>query len=176
MTYFPRVEKWFIPQQAIALSFEEMARDGSRGNEGIALWLGGRDRGQATVSHVVALRGSGIVRHPDFLSISPDVMNEVTDLAIRLQVVLVGQIHSHGPSYGIDLSPTDRLYGVAIPYFLSVVAPDYGLRPTEGVAECGVHVYEPKRGYRRLGIREVTRRIIAVSNPQISTLLVGRSR
>ncbi|MER3406785.1 MAG: hypothetical protein C4289_17785, partial [Chloroflexota bacterium] len=84
--------------------------------------------GQAEITHVVGLRGPGVIKRPDFLRIEPWLLNDVTDLAIDLGVVLVGQVHTHGPGYGTDLSMTDRTYGIAVPFYISVVAPDYGLR------------------------------------------------
>src|SRR6266478_6192945 len=91
---FPRVESWHIPEMAVADSLREMAQDGSQGNEGIVLWLGRRHRDEATVTHLVGLRGPGITRQPDLLIIEPWLLNEVTDVTIELKVALVGQIHS----------------------------------------------------------------------------------
>src|SRR3546814_14287864 len=85
---------WTLPASAFELSLSEMARDGMRGNEGIALWLG-RRRGQVNeVSHVIALRGKGIARRPNVLIITPELMNEVTDVAVDLGMTLIGQVHS----------------------------------------------------------------------------------
>jgi len=172
MTYYPQVDEWLIPEEALSLSFQEMARDGLRGNEGIALWLGERKGGHATVSHVLALRGRGVIKRPDFLSISPDYMNAITDFAIGQDLVLVGQIHSHGPLHGVNLSPTDTQFGVQVPGYLSIVAPDYALRPPQGVDYCGVHVFDFGQGYRRLSLAEVVQRVKVTKGPAVRMSVV----
>jgi hypothetical protein len=150
-----------------------MARDGAVGNEGVALWLGKRDSGKAEVTHVAALRGLGVIKKPALLIIESSLLNDVTDLTIELGVALVGQVHSHGPFFGTDLSPTDRQYGIAVPYYLSVVAPDYALRPHTSIGDCGVHVYESGLGFRRLSVAEVSRQIQVVTHAQIPVITVG---
>ena len=174
MTFFAPVSTWRIPEAALAASLLEMARDGVRGNEGVALWLGRRGGGQAEVTHVVALRGPGVVKRPDQLVIQAALINDVTDLAIELGVVLVGQIHSHGELYGTDLSYADRTLGIRVPYYLSLVAPDYALRPRTRLEDCGVHVFEPGSGFRRLPAAEVGQRLQAVAAAPVPVLTVGK--
>ncbi|TPN82548.1 hypothetical protein FJ987_15710 [Mesorhizobium sp. CU2] len=161
---------WRLPKAAMTASISEMARDGARGCEGVALWLGRRFAGIVTVTHVVALRGAGITRCPDRLSISPELLNEVTMLAIRAGVYLVGQIHSH-PSTWVDLSEADKRYGIRVHGFLSVVAPDFARRPNTALAECGVHIFD-RGAWRRLGAIERTCRVIAATG-DVSVEQVG---
>jgi hypothetical protein len=173
MSFFTPISKWCIPATALAQSLREMAQDGVLGNEGVTLWLGHRGDGQADVTHLVALRGPGVVKRPDQLVIQSRLVNEVTDLAIELGLVLVGQIHSHGELYGTDLSYADRNFGIKVPYFLSVVAPDYALRPQTRLDECGVHLFEPGRGFRRLSQSEVVRRFDVVPAAPLPFSTVG---
>ncbi len=173
MTFFPRVKCWRIPEITFAASLREMAHDGSQGNEGIALWLGRRHDGEATVTHLVALRGSGIVKQPDLLIIEPWLLNEVTDLTVKLGVALVGQIHSHGDWHGVDLSFTDRTRGIAVPYYLSVVAPLYAMDPNTHIGDCGVHMYEPGIGYRKLSPAEIHERLHLTNGPAVPFITVG---
>lgn len=174
--FFPRVDEWRLSSEAITTSFEELARDGLAGNEGVALWLGRRHEGRADVTHVVLLRGSRIIRRPDLIDIHASLFNDVADVGISLGIRLIGQIHSHGPQVGTDLSWTDRTRGLQVPFYLSVVAPDYGLRANGGLAGCGVHVFEAARGYRRLGVEEVSRRVQVVHDLAVSQLIVGKER
>jgi proteasome lid subunit RPN8/RPN11 len=150
---------WLLPEAAMTASISEMAPDGARGCEGVALWLGRRSAGVVTVTHVVALRGPGITKRPDHLSISADLLNEVTMLAMRDGVYVVGQIHSH-PGKWVDLSEVDKRYGISIPGYLSVVAPDFARRPSTAIAECGVHVFDHGT-WRRLGAFERACRVIS---------------
>lgn len=173
MTFYSPINIWRIPESALAASLEEMARDGVRGDEGVALWLGRRGSGQAEVTHVVVLRGAGVIKRPDQLVIQPSLVNEVTDLAIVLGVVLVGQIHSHGDQFGTDLSYADRTFGIRVPYYLSLVAPDYALRPQTRLQDCGVHVFEPGRGFRRLPVAEIGQRLQVIPTASVSVLTVG---
>lgn len=173
MTYFPPVEFWDIPETAWAESIREMGRDGLFGNEGVALWLGRRGSGVAEITHVVALRGPEIIKRPDLLVIQPGLVNEVTDLAIDLGVALIGQIHSHGRNFGTDLSYADCTFGIKVPSFLSLVAPDYGLEPRTRLQDCGVHVFERNGVFRRLRTDEVNRRLRIVHTAQIPLFTVG---
>jgi hypothetical protein len=76
-----------------------------KGSEGIALWLGDRrDDGTAVVSHIVRLRGAGIRKSPLNITIEPRLLREVHHTAKAESAVLVGQIHSHGLEFGVDLS------------------------------------------------------------------------
>jgi len=101
------------------------------------------------------------------------VFNDVADVTIALGLVLIGQIHSHGPGWPLDLSPTDRTYGPAFPWYLSVVAPNYGLRSGIQIQECGVHVFETGSGYRRLALEEIRDRIHVLPDRSVDTVTIG---
>jgi proteasome lid subunit RPN8/RPN11 len=174
MSFYPPVESWTLPRGTLEASLDEMAIDGRLDREGVALWLGKREGGAAAVSHVVILRGRGVAKRRDLLEISADLLNDVTDVAIDLGVMLVGQIHSHAPGYGTDLSLTDRRCGIMVSDYLSVVAPDFALRPDTLITDCGVHVYVTGRGYRRLSSAEVSRRINVVNAAEVPVLTVGK--
>lgn len=173
-TFFPPVQVWCLTEGTLQGSLQEMARDGMHGNEGMVLWLGRRAQEHADITHLVGLRGPGVIKRPDVLVIEPWLLNEVTDLALDLNVCLIGQIHTHGTGYGIDLSKTDRTYGISVPYYLSIVAPDYGLRSDTQVTDCGVHVFEPGLGYRRLSVVEIVQRVEVVPGPPPPLVLVGK--
>jgi len=170
--YFPAVETWYLPEVALHKALTEMARDGVEGREGVMLWLGRRVMGQAEITHLVLLRGPAVVKRPDLLIIGAAAFNNISDLALSLDVRLVGQIHSHGPGSETDLSRLDRTNGITVPYYLSVVAPDYGLHPRTQMKDCGVHVYEPGQGYRRLSPSEVSQRIQLIPDQQLPLLTV----
>lgn len=173
--YFPTVTRWSLSEAVLQASMAEMARDGADGNEGVAMWLGRRSEGCAHVTHVVALRGHGVIKRPAQLVIQESVFAAITDAAIDLGVSLIGQIHSHGPGYGVDLSPTDRMYGVAVPYYLSLVAPDYAMRPMTPLTACGVHVLQPGQGFQRLTLPEIKTRfeLTRESNPPLIVIGEG---
>jgi hypothetical protein len=153
-------------------SLAEMARDGALGNEGVAMWLGRRHGTEVEITNVVGLRGPGVTKRPDLLMIDAPVMNDVTDLAERVGVRLVAQIHSHGIRYGTWFSRTDHLYGVRAPWFLSLVAPNYAMDPGTPLSACGVYVFETNRGFRRMNADEVDLRIKIVER-DVSFHLVG---
>lgn len=174
--YFPTVDRWSLSEAVLEVSLAEMSRDGAEGNEGVAMWLGRRAQGCATVTHVMALRGRGVIKRPAQLIIQESVFAAITEAAIDLGVSLIGQIHSHGPGYGVDLSPTDRMYGVAVPYYLSLVAPDYAVRPYTPLTECGVHVLQPGRGFRRLTTREINSRFELTQGKLPPLIVIGESQ
>src|SRR5437588_7886441 len=116
--YFQPIKTWAMSEFALAYSLREMASDGARGVEGIVLWLGRRADGRADVVQLVALRGSGVIKQPDFLRVEPWLLNEVADLSLHLGLILIGQIHSHGMGYSPDLCTLERVGDIGIPYSL----------------------------------------------------------
>ncbi len=173
MSYFETPTQWRIPEEAIRHSLTEMAIDGALRHEGVAMWLGKYEGKTAVVTHVAALRGPGVRKAPDQLLISADLVNDLTDKAIELGLVLIGQIHSHGPMHGTSLSLTDRRYGISVPGYLSAVAPDYAMRPSTSIDDCGVHVFEKGRGWIRLMPEQVAKRVFVVPGPRVPVLFVG---
>ena len=171
--FFPKVTRWILTEKAFTDSVNEVAKDGRNGNEGIVLWLGHRREQTASVTHLVVPDGPGIIKTPVYLSISPQLVNEITDVAVKVESSLVGQAHSHGRGFGVDLSRSDRLNGINVPWYLSVVIPDYGLRSVNRVSDCGVHVYEPQRGYRRLFAGEATASFVLSPGPALPVLRVS---
>lgn len=174
-SYFSHTETWRIPETVVPDSLAEMAIDGRRGNEGLVLWLG-CDHGEiAEVTHLVRLRGPLVKKHPDLINVHASLLNDVADLAIDEKVRLIGQVHTHGPGYWLDLSPTDRDYGIKVPSYLSLVAPDYG-RTTAPIQQWGVHVFDDGDGYVRLSPEEVHRRLQIVPGPHLPFLTAGGER
>jgi hypothetical protein len=173
MKFFEPVSEWQLPRRALEASIEEMAVDGRLGNEGVALWLGTRLDGVSQIQAIVVLRGADVVKKPDLLVIGAKTMNNVTDVAIERRLSLVGQIHSHGKYFGTNLSATDRRCGVCIPHFISVVAPEYGLRRFTGIVDCGVHVFLPNQGFVRLSAQEVVRRVKMIDVADVAVITVG---
>src|SRR5579863_5752469 len=113
---FSETRVWRIPQFAIEDSLDEMARDGVRGHEGIVLWLGKDAAEIAEVTHLIRLRGPLVEKRKEFINIHSALFNDVADAAIEHGLRLIGQVHSHGPGYGVDLSPTDRTHGIHMPF------------------------------------------------------------
>lgn len=172
MSLYEPVERWEVPERLIQASICEMAPDGQRGCEGIVLWLGKVSRGAATIEHIVGLTGPLIVKLPDHLRIDPDLFNQIADFSEARELTLVGQIHSH-PGTFVDLSHADITYGVSAPHYLSVVAPHYAQDPASDWEDCGVHVYEPKRGFRRLRAGEVVKRIRRLPGADVLVTRLG---
>jgi hypothetical protein len=174
MTTFPIPRRWQIPEAAMHHSFVEMARDGARSCEGIAMWLGRHEGDTAIVTHIARLEGPGIRKGPDLLAISASLVNDLTDVAIEHKLTLIGQIHSHGPWHTTDLSEVDKRCGIAVPGFLSAVAPDYALRQGTTLDQCGLHVFLPPQGWVRLSREEVADRFSIINNVPVSVLVAGQ--
>jgi hypothetical protein len=171
-SYFSEIETWRIPEMAIADALKEMAIDGSEGNEGIVLFLGRDIDSVAEVTHLLKLRGPAVEKCPARINIDAALLNDVTDVAMGNKVRLIGQVHSHGPGYGLDLSPTDRTYGIRSPYYLSLVAPDYALSAAP-LQKWGVHVFMENQGWVRLSESEADRRLLVLPNARASVITVG---
>jgi hypothetical protein len=171
--FFSKVTKWVFPRDALDVALAELRLDGDRSTEGIALWLGDRKSGVASVSHMVYLRGSGLFKTEYHIRVSPNLINEVTDSAINLGKTLIGQIHSHPADAGVGMSPSDEAGTPHVPYYLSVVVPDLALRDRIEIADCGVHVFDPRRGFRRLSQKQVRSRIAFTAGETVQRITLG---
>jgi hypothetical protein len=92
--------------------------------------------------------------------ISADEMSRAGRHLRRFGLVRLAQVHSH-PASWTDHSPEDDAAAFSQrDGAISVVVPDYaGCVP--GLADCGVHVREP-RGWRRLSPTELAERILVL--------------
>lgn len=149
---------WLLPNSLLADSLTIMKPQGARGNEGLALWFGSTDGSYAKITHVVELAGPGFRTAPQQMYVSLRAMSTLTNLAERLGVILIGQIHSHPGRY-LDLSNVDKERGIRSPDYLSVVCPFYAQRKLSGIEECGVHVFEDRQ-FRRMSPGEISQRLI----------------
>ena len=171
--FFTKVTQWVFPRDALEVALAELRLDGDRSTEGIALWLGDRKSGVASVSHMVYLRGSGLFKTEYHIRVSPGLINEVTDSAINLGKTLIGQIHSHPADSGVDMSPSDEAGTPHVPYYLSIVVPDLAQRDRTEFVDCGVHVFDPRRGFRRLSPRQIRSRIALTGNESVHRITLG---
>lgn len=156
--FFQMPDRWVLPEFVWRQSLNDMALDGAKGCEGVALWLGRHLEGAAVISTCVLLRGPGVIKHPNHLSISAGLMNQVTMAALELDLFLIGQVHSHSPYASTDLSYPDRYLGITEHGYLSLVAPDFAQNPATRLAHCGVHVHEGDAGWRRMAVAEISSR------------------
>lgn len=154
--YFTQTRLWRIPQAAIEDSLDEIAIDGIEGTEGIVLWLGKDSDDTAVVTHLIRLRGPLVTKRKGYINIHSALLNDVADIAIEHGLRLLGQVHSHPPGYSVDLSPTDRMYGIQVPSYLSLVVPDFA-RMRVPVDHWGVHIYTTEAGYIRVDHEDVRR-------------------
>lgn len=171
--YFAVPARWELPDYVWNQSFVDMARDGAVGREGVALWLGQVVDDVAKATQVVLLRGPGVLKRSNQLAISADLMNLVADEALERDLMLIGQIHSHGPFASTDLSYPDRYLGITEPGYLSLVAPNFAMNCRTPLRNCGVHVHEGESGWRRLHDSELTQRFHQPVREPISPLIVG---
>lgn len=153
-------KEWLLPSDLISVSTTIMRPNGLRGCEGLALWFGNQLEQQTKITHVVALHGPGIQCRPLQLQLSYRALEKLTDLGDHLQAHLVGQIHSH-PDRFLDLSEVDRIYGIRLQDYLSLVCPHYAQADTRSVDDCGVHVFDAG-GYRRLPVWEASQRLLSI--------------
>lgn len=164
-----------MPATILEQSIAEMAVDGRNGNEGTCFWLGKRAKGEAEVSHLVFLRGNGIHKSPLNVRVSAELMREVHERAEALGLSLVAQIHSHSSFCGVDMSPSDHAYGISVPFFLSIICPDYAQNPATTLLDCGVHVCLPEGGYIRLQRGEVKRKMIFMPGLLAGITVIGEN-
>lgn len=170
MNPYRTAECWLLADGLMQAVLEELSVDGRRDREGVAFFLGRHFGPEAHITHLVILRGEILVKREDHLHIPATLMNEVTDLVIEHKAVLLGQIHSHGPGYGVDLSYPDHFFGIRAPGFLSLVCPDFGLRSGTRLEECGIHVFEAPQGFRRMRAGEIAQRFAPLPATSVQVL------
>jgi hypothetical protein len=154
--------RWRFPKDLLAKSLAVMKPHGAHGNEGLALWLGRKEEGAVAITHVISISGRGVRNSPLQLRLSLTCMEAITNLADKVKSYLVGQIHSH-PARMLDLSEVDKIYGIRIQNYLSLVCPYYAQISTLSIEECGVHLFD-QGNYRRFHGEEVRRRIHLTQN------------
>ena len=159
MELYAPVQRWHVSETCLSRSIEEMSGDGALGNEGIVLWAGVVDDGIARITALIGLYGPFIQKSPLNIRIDPDLFNRVSIFCEENGLLLIGQVHSH-PETFVDLSLTDKKYGIATPSFLSVVAPHYAQRSDTLWSDCGAHVFEQGHGFRRMSTAEATSRVV----------------
>lgn len=173
---------WIIPKTLWAQTLSELSRDGSRGCEGICLWLTPIEITQSKHSREIVsftrgatLRGPLIRRCSLMIEIDSQLLSELTDVLDRQGLMLAGQVHGH-PERFIDLSDVDRAMGFRVPGFLSIVTPHYGVDSKTSITECGFHEFIPQSGYRRLADSEVATRVTTVDRSIPPLLVVGEDQ
>lgn len=174
MSLYQPIDHWQMPSNTLSDSVSAMAPDGRQGNEGLVLWLGQMADNNATITHLATVPDRWIEKHPKFLRVAPAALNALVDFSEPLGISLIGQIHSH-PGTFVDLSATDRSFGISAPYYLSVVAPYYAQRPNTAWQECGIHQYLPGIGFRRLASSEVLERIRVLANSRAVAISLGEN-
>lgn len=117
---YTAIERWRLPQLAVAATLASVVGAGHRGDEAGVFWLGERSR-VSTVRAVVSLRGRGVLESPGLWTVSSEVYGVVSRLGREHGLTLLGTAHTHGRGMRVGLSYTDRRDGVRVPDFLAVV-------------------------------------------------------
>lgn len=170
--YFPRITRWVIGQPLVDETMDELARSGRLDREGIVFWLGRRDGETARISHVVRVRGKGVVSRRDLLEVSAGITNDVGALCDELGLAWVGQAHSHGGRW-TGMSRPDRTLGATSAYFLSIIVPFFARDRGTTIADCGVHVMDPDGGWLTLSRDRVAEMITLDPNAGVSVVTIG---
>ena len=170
--YFPRTTYWVISRGLVEGTMVELARYGREGREGIVFWLGRRDGETAHITHAVFARGGGVTSTRNLLEVSAELLNGVGTLCDELELVWVGQAHSHGGRW-TGMSLPDRTLGATSPYFLSVIVPFFANDRRTTIADCGVHLMDPAAGWRTLTREEIANAITVDPNGSAMVLTVG---
>jgi hypothetical protein len=111
-----------VPIGAVESSIDAMERVGFGAREVALFWLG--DAATLTVSAVVLPVGRGVVWESHHLHLDEVWMLRLTDLCDKLDVVVLGGVHSH--PLDAFMSGVDHDAFFHAPDFVSVVLPDYG--------------------------------------------------
>jgi hypothetical protein len=173
MNYFPSVDRWLLPATILSASIKEMAADGRHNCEGTCFWLGQRANSEARITHLALLRGHGAQKSAFNVTVSAELMRALHTKAAALDLILLAQIHSHAAECGVDMSPTDHACGITVPFFLSVICPNFAQDPATSIQDCGVHVCQPGNGYVRLTRAEIAQRICLLPGLRHLTLIAG---
>jgi len=136
--FFPTVQTWIVSKGVLETSFRQLRQDGLRGCEGIVLWAGSRSQGNAHVRCTIIPEGPGVIKRSNLVWLNDSVMAAVSDLLSPPDLVLIGQVHTHG--IGVRHSSTDNAHIISTPGYLSVVMSEYALHPQWDPGRWGVHV------------------------------------
>jgi len=166
-TPYPEIQSWVLPKAAITATLAGVRPAGDVGVESGVFWMGTRDR-ESRVSHVLQVKGKGVVERPYQWRIAPEVFGSACDWAKPQALTLLAIVHIHLADGCPEMSWTDRNCSVQVPGILAVIIGNRGRQADP--REWGWFVYE-NRQYRKLASREVALRVDLTS-----TAAVGEAR
>jgi hypothetical protein len=117
---YPAIDRWIVPESAITATLLGVRPAGRRGRESGAFWLGTRTA-TSVVTDVVLPRGEGVIEHPGYWQVSPEVFGAISGWAKPRRLTLLSIAHIHLPGVPARLSWSDRHLSVRVPGVLAVV-------------------------------------------------------
>lgn len=115
-----------IDECVMTASLAKLHASGSKGHEGVVLWLGKRERPTARVTHVFEPLHSAAV---DFFHIPPHGMQQLMDYLAENDVAVLAQVHTH-PTEAFHSRADDKWAMVRHLNALSLVLPYFAERCT----------------------------------------------
>jgi len=152
---YPRIDRWVLPDSAVAATLALVRPAGEEGNESGVFWLGSR-ADVACIRAVVHPAGKGVEEAPGFWRVSPEVFGAISRWASPLGLTLLGIAHIHGHGVPAHLSWADRNRSVRVPGILAIVIGNGG--EDEDYRDWGWYVCAGE-DFQRLGEAELTRRV-----------------
>jgi hypothetical protein len=156
---YPAIGQWVVPAPAITATIEGVRPTGRRGREAGAFWLGRRSA-TSVVSAVILPKGPGVVEHPGYWQVSPEVFGIISGWAKPRELTLLSIAHIHLPGVPVRLSWSDRHRSVRVPGVLAVVIGNGG--EDHDYRGWGWYVHEGG-AFRLISDRDLSRRV-AVPN------------
>jgi hypothetical protein len=164
--YFPRIERFVLPQALLDQSLQRLRAEGMYQVESILFWAGTSDAGIATVTHILVPKGKGVFQHPLQIRVSEEIMAALFDILAPPDLILLGQVHTHlGEAFH---SHADDRYSPDTPGFLSLVVPYGGRDGVEAWMQWAFYECIGSGRFRPLDAGEITRRFVIDKKGKIS--------
>jgi hypothetical protein len=162
---YPEIEKWAVPQAALAKTVAAVLPTGLAGRETGVFWLGERST-IATVSALVMPSGQGVEEHPEQWKVSPAVYGAISLWAKPKHLALLAIAHIHLPGVPVALSWADRNLSVQVPGILAIVIGNGGADRDH--SQWSWNVYN-RNEYRKMTPPQLGDRIDITPNGRLST-------
>jgi hypothetical protein len=154
MSGFSGVALVRVPQRCVCEAHTHLRQMGSRGDEGIALWVGTVEETTFHVTRTLIPRQLGVRTLGGIcITVDGDELHRINMWLYEQGLRLIAQLHSH-PTEAYH-SETDDTYPIATTQgCLSLVIPDFAVRPFT-LDECAVYRLDQRGTWQELTVKQV---------------------
>lgn len=161
--FYPRIARYVLASDLLAETLHRLRIDGGGSRESVLYWAGRAAGEVATIDTIIVPTGDDVIRAPRYVIVQEPAMLRITELLDPPQLVVLGQVHTHGRF--TEHSDLDDERGFRNPGLISVIIERYGYDNRLWHRAWGWHESEGAGRFRRLSPKEVRSRFAVGAIP-----------